>query len=146
MTTARDTDNRIVVHFPTWLHVLGGITSGWVTTPIIAGIIISVAGVIIKRKYEEAKSLREKMVRAREELEEFELKLQMFIRKQLKEFYEEEWWGKGVPQFISAAIEPKIKKKLIKSPDLSLLISIMALGSGSETVPLVIKTCALIGQ
>ena len=27
MTTARDTDNRVVVHFPIWLHVLGGISS-----------------------------------------------------------------------------------------------------------------------
>lgn len=92
----------------------------WILIPIILGIVITIGSFSIKKRREKGKILKERQWKAREDLDEFEQKIRIFIRKQLKDCYKEAWWEKGIPQYIKDAIEPRLKEKLMKDPELSL--------------------------
>ena len=92
----------------------------WVALISVAVIIGLTGAIVIKRHNNKRKILKENLSKAKEEINEFEEKVRIFIKSQLESFYKKDWWEKGIPQYIRNTIEPKLNSKALKRPDLVL--------------------------
>ena len=67
----------------------------------------------IKRKVPDYKILR---AEAREQIEIFEFTMTEFLIEQLKNYYEEEWWTKGVPSKVRIETKKRLASEKRKEP------------------------------
>ncbi len=82
-----------------------------------AGAIIGTA-IIITPRIKKQKYIKNLKLKAKEDLQFFEQKIQQYLVTQLEDHYGDEWWEKGVPENLRININTKLKAKGIPPPKL----------------------------
>ncbi len=86
---------------------------------LIVLVIVLVIILVVRPKIKKIRYTNKQIYKAKGEIVNFELTMRNFIRAKLEEKYGDEWWEKGIPEYIRLSFDDKIRKEQIEDPQMN---------------------------